>query len=201
MKRTVTVKWLEVMQKQGKMEVFKETTLDPIVDNNVKQPVSNTISPDMAVAFVFKAASDDLPIKWEQIKSQIIGYDEIFEEVPEERVQFEFILASLGIDLLVLHNLFPKQQANELHDLLTLVGQMEEIGKNSATAVHDYYLVASDAVSKPENPMEYAASFLCHRLDLSADHTGPIALTGIMYGIGQFVGKWKWINENFTVAA
>jgi len=43
---------------------------------------------------------------------------------------------------------------------------MEEIGENSATAVHDYYLVASDAVSKPENPMEYAASFLCHRLDL-----------------------------------
>jgi hypothetical protein len=84
--------------------------------------------------------------------------------------------------------------------VLTLVGQMEEIGENSATAVQDYYLVALDAVGKSENPMEYAASFLCHRLDLTED-VGPIALSGIMVGISQFVGRWMWIKQNFTISS
>ncbi|MFC5651230.1 hypothetical protein ACFPYJ_19385 [Paenibacillus solisilvae] len=197
-KHNVTVKWLETMQKQGKISVVTDTGA-PMADE-VKQPALNSISSEMAVGYVFKATMEDLPLTWEYVKSEIIGYDEIFKEVPEEWTQFEFILASLGLDLLALYNLFPKQQANEIHDrLLMLVGQMEEIGENSARAVHDYYLVASDAVSKSENPMEYAASFLCHRLDLTAD-IRPIALTGIMAGIGQFVGKWKAIKENFEVA-
>ncbi|WP_018759608.1 hypothetical protein [Paenibacillus terrigena] len=186
-KRTVTEKWLATMQEQGEMSVVRESAI-------------NSISSDMAVAFVFKAAMDDLPLKWEYVKSEIIGYDVIFKDIPEEWAQFEFILASLGLDLLALYNLYPKEQATELHEqVLTLVRQMEEIGENSSTAVHDYYLVVSDAVSNTENPLEYAASFLCHRLDLTED-IGPIVLTGIMAGITQLGGKWGWIRQNFIIS-
>ncbi|MGE7828522.1 hypothetical protein [Paenibacillus sp. NPDC093718] len=187
-KRTVTEKWLKTMQKQGEMSVVRESTL-------------TSISSETAVGFVFKAAMDDLPLKWEHVKSEIIDYDVIFKDVPEEWAQFEFILASLGLDLLALYNLYSKEQATEMHEqVLELVRQMEEIGENSSTAIHDYYLVASDAVSNTENPLEYAASFLCHRLDLAED-IGPIALTGIMAGITQFAGKWRWIKQNFTISA
>ncbi|CCC86290.1 hypothetical protein PPM_p0140 (plasmid) [Paenibacillus polymyxa M1] len=187
-KRTVTEKWLETMQEQGKISVVRESALD-------------SISTEMAVGFVFKAAMDDLSLKWENIKSEIIGYDVIFNDVPEEWAQFEFILASIGLDLLAVYNLYSKEQAIEIHEqVLTLVGKMDEIGENSSTAVHDYYLVASDAVSNAESPLEYVASFLCHRLDLAED-IGPIALTGIMAGITQLAGKWRWIEQNFTVSA
>ncbi|KAA8748205.1 hypothetical protein [Paenibacillus sp. UASWS1643] len=186
--RIVTEKWLETMKEQEKVSVVKESSV-------------SSISSQEAVGIVIKAVTDDLPLKWAHVQSEIIGYNAIFKEVPEEWAQFEFLLASLGLDLLALYNLYPKEQAIKMHEqVLSLIGQMEEIGENSATAVHDYYLVASDAISKTENPLDYVASFLCHRLDMTED-IGPIALTGIMEGITQFAGKWRWIKQNFTISA
>ncbi|WP_336775294.1 hypothetical protein [Paenibacillus sp. MMO-58] len=160
----------------------------------------STISISTAATFVIRSNLDELKEKWPTMKDEILNYEDIFADIDEERVQYEFMLAAMGADILALFNLFPKTQADKLfNELLKLLG--ESAGKIFVDAVNDYYSVAMDAVNKTKHPFDYIASLLLHRLDVPESECGPLTMMGTTSAVSQMIGQWKWLHTSFTVAA
>lgn len=164
-----------------------------------KQPM-NRIDSETAAAFVVRASLDDLNEKWNNMKADIINYDQVFPEINESWVQYEIVLAAIGADTLALYNLFSKEQADQIFNaLLKFLGDMEEVGEISVEAVGQYHSVAVEATNQVENPFEFVVSILCDRLEVPEIESGPVTMIGLMSAVGKLVGKWKWIKESFEV--
>lgn len=59
-----------------------------------------------AAKFVVKKSLDDSRLYWDDMKAEIINYEQFFSHVTEEWVQYEFILAAIVANMLELYNLF-----------------------------------------------------------------------------------------------
>lgn len=127
-------------------------------------------------------------------------YDRIFEGKTEEWIKFELIFAAIGADMLALYNLFPSDQANRLAtSLVERVSAIKEVGDIATEAVEGYYRVAKESVSVGEHPLDFVVSLQLERLEVPDSETGPLTLASLFYALGQLIGKWKWILDNFEV--
>lgn len=172
------------------------------------------IKEEEAAALFYLAMRKNIEEDWAQALNNLrnIEYGVSIEFKNENFARFELLLASCALDLKALENLFYPERAKRLHDWTIkhiCTDAHDEYANYIESSIAEYIDLLKNADNKGINPLPDFGKTLYLKWGLenittkigNINITAPdplltMALASIMV---SYIGKWKYIKENYKV--
>lgn len=160
-----------------------------------KPTISELVAAALFVNTLAETAKRDWPAISRKLDKFLSPTDSHFQQI--ESGDFEFLLATVAVQLQALPNLLPKPQAARVRERVLAAMSTPELGAYPREAIREYQAAWDEALAKPDLPWNAVASVLFDKLGctntveiMGETFKHPFLISALAQELVKFCGGW-----------